>query len=60
MGNKSWTLTPLRNAIYLPQQKAERILAHDLAQLTDDTPGDTSDTQKKAELARLLDVLFGK
>jgi hypothetical protein len=60
MGNKSWTLIPLRNAIYLPRQKAERILAHDLAELADDTPGDTSDTQKKAELARLLDVLFGK
>jgi hypothetical protein len=60
IGNKSWTLTPLRDAIYLPRQKAERILAHELAELTDDTPGDTSDTQKKAELARLLDVLFGK
>ena len=60
MGNKSWKLIPLRNAIYLPRQKAERILAHDLAELADDTPGDTSDTQKKAELARLLDVLFGK
>jgi hypothetical protein len=57
---KSWKLTPSRNAIYLPKQTAERLLAHELAQLTDDTPGNTSDTQNKAELARLLDVLVGK
>jgi hypothetical protein len=58
--NKSWTLTPSRNAIYLPQHTAERILAHRLAQLTEDAPGNTSGTREKAELARLLDVLFGK
>jgi NlpC/P60 family len=62
--NKSWKLTPSRNAIYLPQHTAERILAHRLAQLTEDTPDNTphntSGTQEKAELARLLDVLFGK
>jgi hypothetical protein len=61
--NKSWKLTPTRNAIYLPQHTAERVLAHRLAQLTD-TPGNTprnnSETQEKAELARLLDVLFEK
>jgi NlpC/P60 family len=58
--NKSWKLTPSRNAIYLPQHSAERILAHRLAQLTEDTPDNTSGTQEKAELARLLDVLFEK
>ena len=62
--NKSWRLTPSRNAIYLPQHTAERILAHRLAQLTEDTPDNaprnTGGTQEKAELARLLDVLFGK
>ena len=62
--NKSWKLTPSRNAIYLPQHTAERILAHRLAQLTEDTPDNaprnTSGTQEKAELARLLDVLFEK
>jgi len=52
--NKSWELTPSRNATYLPQHTAERILAHELAQLTDNT----SRAQEKAELARLLDVLF--
>jgi NlpC/P60 family len=58
--NKSWKLTPSRDAIYLPQHTAERILAHRLAQLTEDTPDNNSETQEKAELARLLDVLFGK
>jgi hypothetical protein len=62
--NKSWQLSPSRNAIYLPQHTAERILAHRLAQLTEDPPDNAprndSGTQEKAELARLLDVLFGK
>ena len=58
--NKNWKLTPLRNAIYLPQHIAERILAHDLAQLTEDTSDNTSKNQEKVELARLLGVLFGK
>jgi hypothetical protein len=62
--NNSWGLTPSRNAVYVPQHTAERILAHRLAQLTEDTPGNTprntGGTQEKAELARLLDVLFGK
>ena len=56
--NKSWNLTPSRHAIYLPQHTAERILAHELAQLTEDTPDNSSRTQEKTELARLLDVLF--
>lgn len=59
-GNKSWKLTPSLNAIYVPRHTAERILAHELAQLTEDTPDNPSETQEKAELARLLDVLFGK
>ena len=62
--NKSWKLTTSRNAIYLTQHSAERILAHRLARLTEDTadntPRNTSGTQEKAELARLLDVLFEK
>jgi hypothetical protein len=62
--NKSWQLTPSRNAIYLPQHTAERILAHRLAELTEDTPDDTprntGGTQEKAELARLIGVLFEK
>ena len=62
--NKSWMLTPSRNATYLPQHTAERILAHRLAQLTEDIPDNTpryaGGTQEKAGLARVLEVLFGK
>jgi hypothetical protein len=56
---KNWKLTPSRNAIYLPRHTAERVLAHELAQLTEDTPGNASGTLEKAKLVRLLDVLFG-
>src|SRR5580692_4463067 len=56
---KSWKLTPSRNAIYLPQNTAERVLAHELSQLTEETPDNASGTQEKARLVRLLDVLFG-
>ncbi len=58
--NKSWKLTPSRNAIYLPQHTAERILAHELAQVTENTSDNTSRTQEKAELVRLLALLFEK
>jgi hypothetical protein len=57
---RRWKLTPSRNAIYLPQHTAERLLAHELAQLTEDTQDNASGLQDKVELARLLDVLFGK
>ncbi|MGA8443223.1 MAG: hypothetical protein WB762_20785 [Candidatus Sulfotelmatobacter sp.] len=57
---RSWKLTPSRNAIYLPRHTAERVLAHELAQLTEDTPDNASGTLEKAKLVRLLDVLFGK
>jgi len=57
---KNWKLTPLRKAIYLPQHTAERVLAHELAQLTEDTPDNASGTLEKAKLVRVLDALFGK
>jgi hypothetical protein len=57
--NRSWKLTPSRSAIYLPQHTAERLLAHRLSLLTEDASDNISGTQEKAELARLLDVLFG-
>jgi hypothetical protein len=56
----SWELAPARDTIYLPQPIAVRILAHELAQLTEDTPNTVSRPQEKAELARLLDGLLGK
>ena len=56
----SWELAPARDTIYLPQPIAVRILAHELAQLTEDTPNPVSRPQEKAQLARLLDGLLGK
>jgi hypothetical protein len=57
--NTSWELTPSPGTIYLPQHAAVRILAQELAQLTEDSPdGSVSRTQDKAELARLLDLLL--
>src|SRR5580658_3225793 len=58
--NQSWKLTPSRNAIYLPQHTAERLLAYELALLTENRSDNASGAQDKVELARLLEVLFGK
>lgn len=58
--NKSWELTTPLNTIYLPQPIAERILAHELAQLTEDSPDPATGAQQKAQLARLLDGLLEK
>jgi hypothetical protein len=58
--NGNWRLTPSRNAIYLSRHAAERLVAHEFAQLTEDTSENTSGIQEKAELARLLEVLFVK
>ena len=59
-GDASWELTPSQNTLYLPQPAAARILAHELAQLTDDGEQANSGGQEKAELARALYVLLGK
>jgi len=58
--DQSWELIPPRNMIYLPQHIAERILVHQLARLTEDSPDNAGPTQEKAELARVLGVLLGK
>ena len=58
-GDASWELTPSQNTLYLPQPAAARILAHELAQLTDDGEQANSGGQEKAELARALNVLLG-
>jgi hypothetical protein len=58
--NSSWQLTPSRDTIYLPQPIAVRLLAHDLAQITEDSPDPASRAPEKAELARLLDALLQK
>jgi len=58
--NKRWKLTPERNAIYIPQRSAERIFSHELAQLTENSSDNNDSNHEKAELARLLDLLFDK
>jgi hypothetical protein len=58
--NKRWKLTPERNAIYIPQRSAERIFSHELAQLTENSSDNNESNHEKAELARLLDLLFDK
>jgi len=59
-GNTSWELTPPQNTLYLPQQVAVRIMAHELAQLTEDGLDTGSRTEEKAELARILNALLGR
>ena len=54
----SWELTAPRGTIYLPQHIAARILAQQLAQLTEDSPNAPARPQQKAELARVLDSLL--
>jgi hypothetical protein len=54
----SWELTPPRSTIYLPQPIAARILAQQLAQLTEDSPASTTKPRQKADLARLLNSLL--
>jgi hypothetical protein len=56
--NRAWELSPAMNATYLTQQSAERIVAHSLAQLTENDSDTISNNHEKAELARLLTRLF--
>lgn len=56
--SKSWELSPAPNTIYLPRPIAVSILAHELAQLTEDSQDIADQSQQKAELARLLNVLL--
>ncbi len=59
-GRKSWELIQPTQAIYLPQQAVERIVSHELAQLTELNSNSPTDTHQKAELARVLNLLFTK
>jgi len=54
----SWELTAPRGTIYVPQRIAARVMSHQLAELTEDNPGNAARPQEKAELARVLDVLL--
>jgi hypothetical protein len=54
----SWELTPPPGAIYVPQPVAVRIMSHQLAELTEQSPNPSARPQQKAELARALDTLL--
>ena len=54
----TWELTLPPNAIYIPNNIAVRMLAHQLATLTDETAGQTSPPEQKVQLSRLLSVLL--
>jgi len=54
-----WELVPPPGTVYLPQPVAVRLLAQQLARLTEDTPA-TARSQEKTELAQLLNVLLHK
>ena len=56
----TWELTPRRDALYLPQHIAVRLLAQQLAQFTEDRPAPATRATENAELARLLDELLQK
>jgi hypothetical protein len=46
------------DAVYLPREAAVRILAHQLATLTDGNSAPKASVDQKAQLARWLDVLL--
>jgi hypothetical protein len=58
--NSSWDLTLPSDTVYIPRAFAVRILAHQLATLTEDSPEAGGNSQQKAELARLLNQLLAK
>ncbi len=58
LDKNSWELTLPQDAIYLSQEMAVRVLAHQLANLTDSNPDFAKAADQKAELARLLSSLL--
>jgi hypothetical protein len=56
----TWEVTLPPEAIYIPNNIAVQMLAHQLAALTDETAGQTSTPEQKVEICRLLSVLLEK
>lgn len=54
----SWEVALPQNTVYLPQPIAVKVLAHALAQLTEDNPETANTRQEKVQLARLLNGLL--
>ena len=59
-GKKSWELSQPAQSVYVTQQSAERLISHQLAELTEVSPQAAGVIRQKAELARLLNLLFTK
>jgi hypothetical protein len=57
---ESWELMLPLKTLYLPREVTVRLLAHQLAELTDQVSEPAAETDKKAELARLLNHLLQK
>jgi hypothetical protein len=53
-----WEITPPTNAVYLPREAAVRLLAHQLAALTDAAADSHAKQEQKAQLAHWLDTLL--
>jgi hypothetical protein len=58
LDKNSWELTLPQNTTYISQEMAVRVLAHQLANLTDSSPDFANAVDQKAELARLLSSLL--
>jgi hypothetical protein len=57
---KQWQLEFPTEAIYLPKETAVRLLAHELAVMTESRAPSSHGTQQEAQLARLLERLLGE
>jgi hypothetical protein len=55
---RGWELTLPQDTVYLPQDVAARLLAHNLANLTEGNPDSSNTVEQKAQLARLLASLL--
>ena len=56
----TWVITIPSDAIYIQSDVAVRVLAHQLAALTDDNAGAPSTAADKLQLSRLLNVFLEK
>jgi hypothetical protein len=56
--HNTWELSLPTDVVYLPREAAARILAHQLATLTDADSEKPADRARKVQLARLLNVLL--
>jgi len=58
LDKRGWELTLPQDTVYLPQDVAVRMLAHNLANLTEGNPDSSNTVEQKAQLARLLASLL--